>query len=441
MGGPRRVVFFAYYFPPLGGAGSARALSFARHLPASGWEVVVVTPETGVYGRDPSLVEALPGGVEVVRTGTMEPAVLLNRWRSRGGVEDGGDGSGAGGDFVHEARLGGVGDALRRVARRLLYFPDSSRGWVGSAVKEAARGLRGRSVDVVLSSSPPVSAHLAAERFARLRGVPFVADFRDLWEPALREPEGRAGLLLRRLARSAAAVTTVSEGYAAVLRPLARGGVAVVRNGWEPTTEAEAASAVPTGTAAGAAPFLLHGGTTYAARQDFVPLAALLEETGRNGSPLVLRMPGRLDPATEAALAPFAARGVVSLDGFLPSAAVRSMARSAAAVVAWAWDGPPGDPVSEGHLPAKFMDALGSGRPLLLLAAPGSEAARLGADLGLRAFHPSRPEPLREVLRSLASGEVPPGLVPRGEAAAAYTRRRQAEALAAALDGVRGVAP
>ena len=50
MSEPVPVLLVAYYYPPLGGVGSRRALAFARHLPEFGFEPVVVTPKRGAYG-------------------------------------------------------------------------------------------------------------------------------------------------------------------------------------------------------------------------------------------------------------------------------------------------------------------------------------------------------------------------------------------------------
>ena len=76
------IVLVAYYFPPLGGVGSQRALSFARHLPSLGFEVVVVTPKRGAYGLDPTLpADGSMAGVRVVRTGSFEPAVIARKLR------------------------------------------------------------------------------------------------------------------------------------------------------------------------------------------------------------------------------------------------------------------------------------------------------------------------------------------------------------------------
>lgn len=53
---PRRVLMVAYYFPPLGGIGSIRAMKFARYLPEWGWNPTILAPAGSPQRRDDSLV-------------------------------------------------------------------------------------------------------------------------------------------------------------------------------------------------------------------------------------------------------------------------------------------------------------------------------------------------------------------------------------------------
>jgi hypothetical protein len=423
----RHLALFAYYFPPLGGAGSLRALSFARHLPDLGWDVTVLTPKEGVYGRDPSLEgEGLPG-VRVVRTGTWEPSVLLKGLR--GGAPGGA--AGAGGEFVEEADLGAVGSAVRTLVRKTLYFPDSSRGWIGTAVKAARREHARRPFDAVLSSSPPMSAHVAAQRFAGAAGVPLVLDFRDLWEPALEEGPSRGRRLLKDLLGACGGLVTVSGSYAGWFRAAGlRAKSGLVFNGWE-----DGPAAPPPAAAAGAGgPYVLHAGTTYAGRQDFAALCGAFEDAGRAGGGPRLRLVGRVDAATREAVGPFRDRGVASIEPFRAHEEVRGLLRGAAALLVVAWSG--GDAVARGHVPAKLFEVLPARRPVLLLAEPGSDADSLGRRLGLLPLAPGDREGLARRLAALGRGEVPAGLLPDAGAAAEFARRRQAEALAAMLDSV-----
>ena len=158
-----RVLFVSYYFPPLGGIGSIRAVRFATHLPASGWEVRVLAPRHGAYHRDPSLV--FPEE-RVIRS----PSLELSRLGKRA-VR-------AGGDDTTAAAVAGTRARIQSFARRVLYWPDAQRGWIPGA-RWAARKER---FDVVFSSSFPVSAHVIARGLAGGAGVPWVAEFRDPWQ-------------------------------------------------------------------------------------------------------------------------------------------------------------------------------------------------------------------------------------------------------------------
>lgn len=206
----RRILFFAYYFPPLGGPGSIRALSFARHLPSFGWDITVLTPRSGVYGVDPTLFSEDIQGVRVVRTASYEPATML-----RGLGFSKGAPSASGGNYVDEVPLGRLGSTIRNMARRWLYFPDSAIAWVYPALREARRLHREEPFGLVLSSSPPISGHLAARKFSRATRVPWVADWRDLWVSDMRSGmalSGRARRMEKVLLDSCSGLTGATDG-------------------------------------------------------------------------------------------------------------------------------------------------------------------------------------------------------------------------------------
>src|SRR3954451_19672109 len=113
-GDMRRGVIVAYYFPPLGGAGSLRVSGLATHLPEYGWEPTVLAPRNGAYYRDPQI--PFPEG-RVIRTPSSERSGAGKRVRRAGGSD------------VRAANVAGGRAALRRVARAGLYFPDAQVGW------------------------------------------------------------------------------------------------------------------------------------------------------------------------------------------------------------------------------------------------------------------------------------------------------------------------
>ena len=62
-----------------------------------------------------------------------------------------------------------------------LLFPDAAAGWVGAATRRGLAIHEKTPVDVVYSTSGPISCHLIAGRIAARTGLPWVADFRDPW--------------------------------------------------------------------------------------------------------------------------------------------------------------------------------------------------------------------------------------------------------------------
>ena len=64
---------------------------------------------------------------------------------------------------------------------RASMWPDEWVGWVPAAVWHGVRAVKKYRPRVIFSTSPMVTAHLAALIVHRMTGVPWVADFRDGW--------------------------------------------------------------------------------------------------------------------------------------------------------------------------------------------------------------------------------------------------------------------
>ncbi|MCA9728915.1 MAG: glycosyltransferase, partial [Candidatus Eisenbacteria bacterium] len=157
----KRVLYLAYFFPPLGGAGVQRSLKFARYLPENGWLPHVLTGPSGYWIRDESLL------------GELDPRTRVDRVTHRGARWMGGAGSGT--------RRSGRRIFWLRYASRLVLVPDAYVGWSRAAAAHAERLAREIRFDALVTTSSPDSAHLAGARLRRLLGIPWIADFRDPW--------------------------------------------------------------------------------------------------------------------------------------------------------------------------------------------------------------------------------------------------------------------
>ena len=374
----KRVVLLAYYYPPLGGIGSQRLLGFARHLPAHGWAADVVAPARGTYGVDPDLPVDLPAPGRVWRCLSPEPATLARRaFGGAGGAEG----------VVEEARLGGLGSHLRDLVRRWAYVPDGQCFWIPFAAATAIRAARG--ARAILSSSPPVSAHVAGAIAARATGLPWIADFRDLWTPHRRHAGLRQALdvaIERRLLRAATAVTTVSVGVRAVLASLAgrpAGDVAVIPNGFDREDFAGRPRRAPEAFT------LTHTGTVHGRDQDLTGLLDALVRLFQRGridrARFRLRFVGRLDDWTRGRVRERALDDVVVDEGFRGHADAVAAQRDATMLLLLVWSGE--EPVRAGVRPGKLPEYLAAGRPILGLGDPAGEAAAVVARAGAGSTH------------------------------------------------------
>lgn len=245
-GDSRRVLVVAYFFPPLGGGGVQRTLAFVRHLPAVGWTPIVLAPrDPGYEIRDPTLVDRLPADLEVHRSRSPEPwwpifrraQSMLRRARGRQRAGRRGEEPESSSD---RRRPAGIRWSVRLAAN--VFFPDDHLSWLPFAAWSGAEIVRRRRVDVVFSTSPPVTGHLVAGLVSRVTGVPWVADFRDPWIgnaflPQL-SPVHRAAQrwLERWIVSSAVAVIAATPTLAASLRaryPERAAVIHVITNGFD----------------------------------------------------------------------------------------------------------------------------------------------------------------------------------------------------------------
>jgi hypothetical protein len=205
----RTVLLVSYTFPPQYDVSARRAAKLCKYLPEAGWRPVVLTKDwttdvaaedRRVYAitMDQNAVDAL-GDVTVVRSPYRSRDNALRRLHQRlGGVyddshtsvrEDSGDIEAATANG-RVATNGGVATwtppALTRRALSLFSptfgdFPDAFRGWVEPAVRAGIDVVRRERVDAICSLCPPATAHVVASEIARRTGLPWVAQFDDLY--------------------------------------------------------------------------------------------------------------------------------------------------------------------------------------------------------------------------------------------------------------------
>jgi len=210
------------YFPPAGGGGVQRPLKLAQYLPALGIETHVLAP-SGLSWIHEDAELRVPTQAWVHRARYLGP-------KGRKPAEE-----------LHGTQ--GLERALVQasLAGRRLLVPDESVTWNLTAIPAAIRIARRHGIDAVLTTSPPGSVHLVGAAVKRATGARWLADLRDsiVAHPhrrgesaAVRLKERTAGGVARLVARSADAVSCVSEAIAEEVRSLEpRGPVVTIPNG------------------------------------------------------------------------------------------------------------------------------------------------------------------------------------------------------------------
>lgn len=467
----RKVLLISYTFPPQYDVSARRAAKLCKYLPATGWQPVVLTkdwtrdiaPEDARAYTVVSHPEALNElqGVTVVRAPYHTHDNALRRLHERlGGVYEkrvGRDAPHDGGN-AHAGRSGAAAPARwtpRAVVRRTLSlisptfgdFPDAFRGWVTAAVRRGVEVTRQEPIDAICSLCPPATAHVVASEIARRTGLPWVAQFDDLYSFHLerqRRAEWRAYADLRHKAwmRPATLAGAITPAMLRYVQETYRLDGDVVHVGFDP--EERPVAKPPSRSRLQ----LAYTGSVYPGDQRpellFEALERVIEKHGDQPPIEVLFAGTGCDAELQAALSRFpnAARACVFLGRLSPTDALRLQRESDALVLLNCTSLSP----DEGTLsfPAKAFEYLHAGRPILALPRdPGGwgdsllETTRAGITVNTAADAAAVLESWVAAWRShgtLAYAGDP-------EEIARYSQPRQAQALGRLLDRAAAARP
>ncbi len=291
------LLFVAYFFPPLGGAGVQRSLKFAKYLPDFGWIPHVLTSGTDCnYDKwdETLLSEFRQGSI----TRVIEFRDVLARFIARfPGIE--GAVSRLAGRPVKPKR------AIRNKLMKITWLevPDDQFWWAWRAYRKALDLIGQKKIDAIYTTSSPYSSHLVGYWLKRKTGLPWLADFRDEWNgnPYIVYPTIFHEWINKKLEHSivslADRVVTVSEPIIEIIK---QGHAhpekfSVITNGFDEADFSEirlqAQSASPVGKL-----FMTYAGSLYDSPDLFFDaLANLLTNHDISKEEFRLRMIGKFD--------------------------------------------------------------------------------------------------------------------------------------------------
>lgn len=138
----------AFHFPPqAGSSGIQRTLRFVQHLPALGWQPLVLSASPHAYDKtDADLLADVPADTVVRRAFALDTARHLQ---------------------------------FRRRYLGWMARPDRWISWRFDAIRQGLEMIEAYKPDVIWSTYPIATAHVIASALHRKSGLPWVADFRD----------------------------------------------------------------------------------------------------------------------------------------------------------------------------------------------------------------------------------------------------------------------
>lgn len=357
----KRILMVAYHFPPLAGSsGIQRTLRLVQHLPAHGWEPLVLTVHKRAYERtSEDLLREVPSGVVVRRAFALDAARHLSIFRRYAGAS----------------------------AR-----PDRWVSWKYDGVRQGMQMVRELKPSAVWSTYPLATAHLIGEEIARRSGLPWIADFRDpmaqpgypsdpLTHKKFTEIESSAARLAHFCTfTTPGAVRTYSARY-----PQSASRMLLLENGFDEPSFVRASRRSVEQLPPGGPFVILHSGILYPQERDPTCLFVALKRLREAGvlSPQRLRFRFRASAHDDHIRRLAAEQGVsdfVELAAPLPyEAALAEMMHADALLIMQ-------DAGCNDQIPAKAYEYLRAGRPILAITDPVGDTANLMRRAGIEAI-------------------------------------------------------
>ena len=432
----KKVLVVSFYFPPTNSIASVRLGKFAKYLPQFGWEPIVLTANE-VKGYSQNLPVEIDEA-NIFRTPYFALGSTIS-YELTGGQRT-----------IYQAppKISTWRKALYKLIRLIepVYTLPVIRtltlepvGWYRHALKKGLEIISKEKIDVIFSSYSPSMSHFVASKLHKQTGIPWVAEFRDLWSlnHNLRKVQPFHFFekeLEKRVMKGSDLLVAVSEPAAKQLETLHSKKVVTICNGFD---EEDYLDNVPLTTKF----TITYTGNIYPGKQDPSPLFKAIAELKEEGKLSPDNFEARFFGSnTLATLLPaikgYHLEGLAKICGFVPFQESVRKQKESTVLLLLGWN----DPREKGAYSGKVFEYLGARRPILAIGLKGDVVDELLKETG-GGVVVNEVNEIKTILSKWMkefeqSREIVSHCKPNSAAIYQYTRKQETAKLATTLDEI-----
>ncbi|TRZ96054.1 hypothetical protein D4R78_01965 [bacterium] len=281
-------------------------------------------------------------------------------------------------------------------------YPDHDKCWRNFAINAAEELLRSENIDVILSSSSPVTSHIVAREVKLRHKIPWVADLRDLWTQNHNYHYGNLRKMIDRrlelkILSTADVLVTTSKPWALELGSFHHKErfTYAITNGFDPN---EISNDKVTLTSKFS---ITYTGSIYRGKQDltgfFSALRDLIFEESIDNKEIEVRFYGHEEKWLAEEIKEYGLADIVKQYGKVSQRASLDKQKESQLLLLLDWN----DQKTNGCYPLKIFEYLVAQRPIFVSGLMRNTVVRQLVESTQSGFYASRTEEIKPILRKL----------------------------------------
>lgn len=431
----KKVLVVTYRFPPQQSPGAVRFMGLGKYLPEFGWTPVFLTPALpGEPKGDYNVVETV---LPKRRTELVKEKIGLApkdsfQEQMRGQLGDTSDDPGP----VNSNRSIDPVGWVSRNAKSIITYPDNLVTWKPYATEAGKEVLRTQDIDAIISGSKPETGHLIGKELQEFSGLPWIADFRDLWSQNHYHKYGQLRQWMdkrveKKTLKNADALVSVSEPLSKKLSKLHDKKAYAIPNGFD-LDEFGRRELTSDFT-------ITYTGQFYRGKRDpellFTATSELIEEGKIDRENIRVRIYGEKENWIKKLSQNYDLNEVVVQKGRIPRDEVLKKQKESQILLLLQWN----HPDENGIYPAKVFEYLAANRPTLAIGGPSDSVISNLLSETNAGWHTNEKESVREILINSYKEYKEDGYVDyeaNMEVVENYSQKKMCERFANVLDDI-----